>query len=924
MAKFDLITRANAEFVEQQYQLYQKDPALVDETWRAFFAGFEMAGGKSPAAAAAGGSGDFSNIAIYDLVHSFRELGHYVANLDPLGHNRPNHQLLELSNFNITAGDLDKNVGRGPFIGPTDGTLRDLMDKLVRTYCGTFGVEFMSIPDKAQRAWLEERMEPVLNAPPLDANQKKWIFQQLCLAQGFEDYCKLKYPTTKRFGLEGGDAFIALLNTIVEDGADLGVEEIVMGMAHRGRLNTLAHVLGKPYEVILSEFEGHPTVDDGEGSGDVKYHLGYSQDRITRSGKKIHLALAFNPSHLELVNPVVEGTVRAKQYRYSDNARNRVVPLLIHGDAAFTGQGIVLETLALSEMPYWRTGGTIHVILNNQIGFTTEPKQGRFTPYPTDVAKTIHAPIFHVNGDDPEACVWAARLAIAFRQQFHCDVFIDLWCYRKHGHNEVDEPSFTQPLMYKQIEKKIPPRDMYQQRLEHEGVLTPESAGEFKSAVKDKLDNALDIARGNRVRNPVAPLGGLWRGITRAPADLSQWGARTAISAERVRQVAEGITTLPADFTVHPKLRKMLDNRLAMGLGKMPIDWGTAEAFALGSLLLEGTAIRFVGQDAQRGTFSHRHACLHDYTNGKKFYPLANIHTDQAPLAIVNTMLSELAVLGFEYGFSIADPRNLLVWEAQFGDFVNGAQPIIDQFIVASESKWQKYSGLVLLLPHGYEGQGPEHSYAYLDRFLALCAENNIQVIQPTLPSQHFHALRRQMLRRFRKPLIALMPKSLLRSEAASSKLEEITQGQFQLVIDDPTVSDLSAITRVLLCTGKVYFTLSKAAADHGIRDTAIVRVEQLYPFPEQEIRDILVRYRKAAEVGWVQEEPQNRGAWSFMDQQMARLLPDRVLKYFGRDPAASPATGNYKQHTLEEKELLAAALNIGAHVPGAPAAVRA
>jgi 2-oxoglutarate dehydrogenase E1 component len=680
-------------------------------------------------------------------------------------------------------------------------------------------------------------------------------------------------------------------------------------MAHRGRLNVLSHVLNKPYETIFAEFY-EKGAKDMEGDGDVKYHLGYSNDR-TIGDKKMHLALSFNPSHLELVNPVVEGIVRAKQYYLRDDSRGRVVPLLIHGDAAFTGQGIVMETLGLSEMPYWRTGGTIHVIINNQIGFTTMPKQGRFTPYPTDIAKAIQAPVFHVNGDDPEACVHAARLAVAFRQQFHCDVMIDVWCYRRHGHNEVDEPAFTQPVMYREIDAHPRLRELYANRLISEGKITQAEFEEMKAGARQRFDKALERAQEDRPKQAITSFGGMWRGMTKAGAD---WSARTEISLDLIRKLGERGTAVPADFNVNPKIQKnVLDVRRQMAQGKLPVDWGCAEMFALGSLLLEGTPIRFVGQDAQRGTFSHRQACLHDVVNGRKHYPLQEMDpANQAPIAIVNTMLSELAVLGFEYGFSSADPRNLVVWEAQFGDFVNGAQPVIDQFIAAAESKWQKMCGLVLLLPHGYEGQGPEHSYAYLDRFLALCAENNIQVAQPSLPSQYFHLLRRQMKRTFRKPLILMMPKSLLRAKASS--LEEFTNRSFQVVLDDPASPNPQRVRRVLFCSGKVYFTLDEARKQHKLEDVALVRVEQFYPFPEKEIRSIFAKYRGATEIAWVQDEPENRGAWRFMDAKLRKILPEnRVLTYYGRDEAASPATGAHKMHEIEEQELLAHALELPA-----------
>ncbi len=921
MDQFDVISRANSEYLERLYQRFQADPRSVDEKWRAFFAGFEAGGLRQagegapgfapthrPGCAPRAGRASDHLIAVYDLVHTYRELGHVIANLDPLGHNRTSHPLLDLSNFNMTLDDLDRRVGAGPFLGRTDGTLRDLIEKLRATYCRTLGAEYMFISDKSQRDWLSQRMEPVYNQPSLSSDEAKWILQQLVCAQGFEEYLHTKYIGAKRFSLEGSESFILLLNTVIEEGASLGVDEFVVGMAHRGRLNTLAHVLGKPYEMILGEFEGY-VPDADEGDGDVKYHLGFSQDRISRGGRKVHLSLSFNPSHLELVNPVVEGIVRAKQTRLGDLQRSRVVPVLVHGDAAFTGQGVVFETLSLSEMPYWRTGGTIHVILNNQIGFTTMPKQGRFTPYPTDIAKSIQAPIFHVNGDDPEACAWAARLAIAFRQQFHSDVFIDLWCYRKYGHNEVDEPSFTQPLMYREIARRPSTRDVYQHRLEQDGKTTAEEVNRMKGELREKLDKALAVAREHRPTQKIKSLQGLWSGLTRAGAD---WGARTAVPAERIREVAEGITRVPQGFHVHPKLTKLLENRLQMGLGKMPIDWGAAEAFALGTLLLEGTPVRFVGEDVQRGTFTHRHAALHDYETGAKYFPLANLSPDQAPIILVNTMLSELAVLGFEYGFASADPNNLVVWEAQFGDFVNMAQPIIDQFIAAAESKWQRFCGLVMLLPHGYEGQGPEHSNAYIERFLSLCAENNMQICVPSLPSQHFHLLRRQMRRSFRKPLVLMMPKSLLRSEASSSRLEELTEGAFQLVMDDPSAPAREKVKRVLLCSGKVYFTLDAARRRHNVENVAIVRVEQLYPYPRKEIQSILARYHRAQEIAWVQEEPRNRGAWTFMDQRLRQILPDgKVLMYIGRDDAASPATGSYKLHQIEERTLVSQALDL-------------
>ncbi len=924
---FDYINQANADYIEQLYQRYQQDPRSLDAQWQAFFAGFE-AGLARPAndkAAAAIGetpppnSGDTAGLLtplaleVADLVHSYRELGHFVALLDPLGHHRPDHPLLDLKQFGLADKDLDQRVaGQTGFLGATDGTLRDLLEKLRKTYCSNIGIEYMSITNKTQRQWLQQRMEPVLNQPVFSDEDSRAILDELVRAQGFEEYLGVKFQTQKRFSLEGAEALIPLLNTLVNDGAALGVEELVFGMAHRGRLNVLAHVLQKPYEVILAEFAG-ATVNDNEGDGDVKYHLGYSSDRVTANGRKIHLSLSFNPSHLELVNPVVVGAVRAKQNYMGDHAlRVRVAPVLIHGDASFTGQGIVSETLNLSELPYYRTGGTIHIIVNNQVGFTTFPRQGRFTPYPTDVAKMIEAPIFHVNGDDPEACVHAARLAMAFRQEFHQDVLIDLWCYRRHGHNEVDEPSFTQPLMYKEISAHLRPRELYAAHLESQGKLHPGELDELKAELRQRLDQA-QADTTSPAKPPFRAFGGAWSGLQRAGND---WSAKTSVTAEQLRTIGEQANRFPENFTPHPKIAALYARRCEMAAGRAPIDWGGAEMLSLGSLVLEGTPIRFVGQDTQRGTFSHRHAALRDYENGNKFVPLANLSDKQAPIIVVNTMLSELAVLAYEYGFSSADPRNLVLWEAQFGDFVNEAQPVIDQFIAAAESKWKKYSGLVLLLPHGYEGQGPEHSNAYLERFLSLCAEDNMQVVYPSLPSQYFHVLRRQIHRNFRKPLILMMPKALLRSSeeqfpGAASRLVELTEGTFQNVIDDPMTPAPGRVRRLLLCAGKVYFTLNKARLQEKLDDVAIVRIEQLYPFPQKELQQVLARYQ-AQEICWVQEESRNRGAWSFFLQRLTPLLPETaVLTYCGRDEAASPATGSYKLHEIEEQELVGAALEL-------------
>jgi 2-oxoglutarate dehydrogenase E1 component len=908
MRPLDFFQQANAEYLERLHEEYLRDPDSVDPQWAIFFAGFE-AGSAEPQAPRPAPQDETSRelaTGVQDLVHSYRELGHFMARLDPLGNGRSQHPLLELDQFGLSEDDLDRHVGSGTFLGPTDGTLRNLIEQLQATYCGTIGVEYMTIADKHQREWLQQRMEPILNQPEYSDEQALEILTHLITAETFETFLHTKYLGQKRFSVEGAEALIPLLETVIEQAAVLGVDEIVMGMPHRGRLNVLANVLRKPYEIILSEFEGTVPWQTSEGDGDVKYHLGYSNDR-TIDGKPIHCSLGFNPSHLELVDPVIQGIVRAKQQRKRDENHSHVVPILIHGEAAFTGQGIVPETLNLSELRSYRTGGTIHIIINNQVGFTATKEQTRFTPYPTDVARMIQAPIFHVNGDDPEAVVHAASLAIAFRQQFKVDVMIDLWCYRRRGHNESDDPTYTQPKMYEQIGGHPTVVQLYTQQLLEEGKLQPDEAESAASVVRQRLKDAQELAKQRRPHQKIQSLGGLWKGLQRAGND---WSADTAIDADVMAKVTERYLNPPERFAMHAKLQRQFKQREEMTKGEKSVDWGCAEMWAIGSLLLEGTPVRLVGQDSERGTFSHRHAVLHDVETGERYIPLEHLAKDQAPFTIINTMLSELAVLGFEYGFSSADPHTLVIWEAQFGDFVNGAQPIIDQFIVSAESKWQKMSGLVLLLPHGYEGQGPEHSSARLERFLQLCGDENIQVCYPTQSAQYFHLLRRQMHRNFRKPLIVMSPKSLLREPRAGSSLADFTEGSFRLVIDDPQQPDSRRVRRLLLCSGRVYFPLEHARGKREIDSVAIARVEQLYPFPAEEIAALLRRYRAIEELCWVQEEPKNMGAWSYIEPRLRSLLPEGVeLKYAGRDEAASPATGLHHLHEMEEQALLDEAL---------------
>jgi 2-oxoglutarate dehydrogenase E1 component len=897
MWPMDEIARANPEYVEALYQEYLRDPASVDERWAMVFAGYDLAqrGGARPGPA------------IADLVHSYRELGHLVADLDPLGGSPREHPLLRLSELGFAERDLDRAVDWAPFKGGRHGPLRDLVAALSQTYAGSLGVEYLAVADKTRRAWLQERMEATRNRPELTLEQRRAILERLVAAEMFEQFAQVRFTGQKRYSLEGGEALIPLLDTLVEETARLEAAEMVLGMAHRGRLNVLAHVLDKPYEMLFAEFGGAHLPDDVSGDGDVKYHLGRSTDRRLPDGRVIHLSLTPNPSHLEAVDPVVEGIVRAKQAYREDAARRRVVPVLLHGDAAFMGQGIVYETLALGPLPSFTTGGTVHVIVNNQIGFTTAPEDYLFTPYPSDPAHVVRAPVFHVNADDPEAVVQAARLAAGYRQTFGSDVVIDFVCYRRHGHNELDDPVLTQPVMYEQIRNHPTVVERYTKRLVEAGVVDEAQVAAMRTRTRAALDAALQAARREQPAQRVDAFGGVWRGLGWAGED---WGADTRVPADRLQAVGEALARVPEGFTPNPRVRKLLEerrDRVARGAG---LDWGTAEALAYGSLLLEGTPVRVSGQDVVRGTFSHRHAAVFDATSGRAWVPLNHLAERQAALEVVNSPLSEEAVLGFEYGMSSGDPRRLVVWEAQFGDFVNGAQVIIDQFIASAESKWQRMSGLVMLLPHGYEGQGPEHSSARLERFLQLTAERNIQVIVPTTPAQIFHALRRQMRRPFRKPLVVMSPKSLLRHPEAVSALGDLADGGFRLVLDDARASTPEAVRRVVLCAGKIFYALDAARREGSRADVALVRVEQLYPFPTAELREALARYPAAREVFWVQEEPANQGAWWFVLPLISPLLrPDTTFSYVGRSEAASPATGNHDVHEAEERAILEQAL---------------
>jgi 2-oxoglutarate dehydrogenase E1 component len=907
----DAVNAGNVDFIEQQYAAYQRDPQSVDPQWAYFFAGFDL-GGKAPAApgqAAETQQSPGKLLQIGDLVHSYREMGHLIANLDPLGHNMTHHPLLELSEFNIEESDLGRVVSAEGFRGGIRATVSEIISQLKQSYCGTFAVEFMDIRDSEQRAWLIEKMEPPLNKPALNDADRQFILERLIAAEEFEQYLQRKFPTVKRFSNEGGDALISLIDFLIERGAALAVDEVVIGMAHRGRLNVLAHILKKPYEMIMSEVIGRPTIKTG-GDGDVKYHLGYATEHITRAGQRVHLSLAHNPSHLELINPIIEGMVRAKQNRKNDPNREGTIPLLMHGDASFTGQGIVAETLFLSELEAYRTGGTIHVIINNQVGFTTNPSEGRFTRYPTDIAKAIQSPVFHVNDDDPEAVVHAARLAMEFRQHFKSDVIIDLVCYRRRGHNETDDASVTQPVMAREIADHPTVRQIYAQRLLEAGVVDQKEHDRLTQEIRGKLDRALEYAQTFKPSDSPPPVHGPWASFTKLPQG-NQWGARTGVEKETLKSIARAATEVPAGFHVHKTVARMMENRLKAVTEEKGIDWGGGEMLAIGSLLNEGTWVRLTGQDVSRGTFSHRNAVWFDNQTGRPYVPLAHAFRDRSRFVVVNSMLSEFAVIGFEYGFASADPHALIMWEAQFGDFVNMAQPIIDQFISSGESKWAKYCGLVMFLPHGYEGQGPEHSHGRLERFLQLCAEDNLQVCYPSTPAQLFHMLRRQVHRRYRRPLIVMSPKSMLRHPLCVSALGEFeSDAGFQDWLDEIDPLDKSKIRRVLLCSGKIYYELLEERRKQKVTDVAIIRLEQIYPFNAERLTEISRAYPKDVEMAWVQEEPRNNGVYPFIGAKLHyHWIGMRKLFYIGRKPSASPAAGSHEQHVREQRDIISRAL---------------
>jgi len=930
------IAGGNAEYVEALYESYLQDPNGVSPEWRDYFdklplvqsdAGtlhdlphsvlrerfariskMRVRTDSTVANDAHATDYERKQVRVVQLISAYRQRGHQQASLDPLAlASRPAVPDLDLAFHELSEADLDTTFQVGTlYFGRSEATLSQIRDDLQRTYCGTVGAEFMHIVNTEERHWIMSRMEAVRSAPEFTREQRLNILRQINGAEGLERSLGSKYPGTKRFGLEGGESLIPMLSEAIQRVGGYGAKEICIGMAHRGRLNVLVNILGKNPIELFDEFEGRVAYI---GSGDVKYHQGFSSNMMTPGGE-VHLALAFNPSHLEIVSPVVEGSVRARQDRRQDPIGNTVVPIVIHGDASFAGQGVVMETFQMSQTRAYRTGGTLHIVLNNQIGFTTsEPADARSTEYCTDIAKMVQAPIFHVNGDDPEAVVFVTQLAVDFRNQFQKDVVIDLVCYRRRGHNEADEPSVTQPRMYDSIKSHPTTRDLYARHLIREQLLSEQEDAEWVEHYRQALEQNQPLVS-SLVSEPNKELFVDWSPYLNHRWDVA---ADTRVPMSELKALSERMGDVPSGFNVHRVVRKLLDDRLKMGAGAQEVNWGFAEIMAYASLLQAGYPVRLTGQDVGRGTFSHRHVVLHNQKEEGTWIPLQSVSHEQAPFQIFDSLLSEEAVLAFEYGYATTAPGGLVIWEAQFGDFANGAQVVIDQFISSGENKWNRLCGLTMLLPHGYEGQGPEHSSARLERFLQLCAEDNIQVCIPTTPAQVFHMLRRQAIRPLRSPLIVMTPKSLLRHKEAISQLEELAEGAFQTVIDETDDLDPSAVKRVVFCSGKVFYDLRAVRRERDIADIAIVRIEQMYPFPRLDLLEVLARYPNVEDAVWLQEEPKNQGAWYAMQSRMASVVQrhkvDVFLRYVGREPSASAAAGYSALHLRQQEKFIDEAL---------------
>ena len=924
----------NAAYIEELYETYLHEPNSVPEEWSSFFDSlprtngsvtpdishatiiqhFELLGRRQARPTPAPGSGGIhleherKQVKVVQLISSYRFRGHQKASLDPLGLMvREDVPDLNLHFHGLTDADLDTTFQTSPlYMGKPEATLREIVETLEETYCGHLGPEFMHITSFAEKQWLAQRFESVRSKPTYGDEARIDVLSRLTAAEGLEKHLDSKYPGTKRFGLEGGESLIPLLDCLVRRSGEYGCKEIVMAMAHRGRLNVLVNILGKNPAEMFEEFEGKRLVNT---SGDVKYHQGFSSNVMTPGGE-VHMALGFNPSHLEISCPVVIGSGRARQDRRDDASGEKVVPILMHGDAAFAGQGVVMETFQLSQTRAYKTGGTIHIVINNQVGFTTSRQDdARSTEYCTDIAKMVQAPILHVNGDNPDAVMFAAMLAMDYRYEFGKDVVIDLVCYRRRGHNETDEPSSTQPLMYDIIRKHSTTRTLYAQKLVAEGVVEQDQANEMANEYRASLDNG-DFVVHNLVRQPDTTLFVNWE-----PYLGHDWRtpSSTGLDIKQLQEVAAKITSIPDGIQVQRQVAKIYDDRRKMAGGALPLNWGMAELLAYGTLLDEGYPIRITGQDVRRGTFSHRHAVVFNQKDGEAYLPMAHLADDQPRFDIYDSVLSEEAVLAFEYGYATTAPKGLIIWEAQFGDFANGAQVVIDQFIASGEHKWQRLSGLTMMLPHGFEGQGPEHSSARLERFLQLCAEHNMQVVIPTTPAQIFHLLRRQAIRPMRRPLVIMSPKWILRHKLATSSLEELANGEFHNVIDDQL--EPAEVRRVVLCSGKVYYHLLEERQERGIDDIALIRLEQLYPFPDDELEDILRPYSNIEDIIWCQEEPMNQGAWYSSQHHMRHVIqhlkPELHLSFVGRESSAAPASGYMSVHLEEQKQFINQALTI-------------
>ena len=916
------LSGGNAPFVEHYYELFLVDPGAVPESWRDYFESFsdplvaevarapieaELRQAQHRAAADVPPDLLEKQVSVNLLVEAYRLRGHLLADLDPLSQIRRGRPAeLDPATYGLGGADMETRFATAGVKGRPVMRLKNIVEHLEMVYGGTIGAELAHITSAEERQWLQERFESAVADPDMSAEDRRNILFKLTAAEGIERYLHTRYVGQKRFSLEGGDSLIPLVYNLIQRGGQAGLEEVVIGMAHRGRINLLVNIMGKSPRELFSEFEGAYDPNLRTGSGDVKYHLGFSSDMRTPGGD-LHLALAFNPSHLEIVNPVVEGSVKARQQRRRDDLGLMVMPVLIHGDAAFAGQGVVMETLQMSQARGFVTGGTVHVVCNNQIGFTiSDPADARSTLYCSDVAKMIEAPIFHVNADDPEAVVLVTRLAADYRMRFRKDVVIDLVCYRRHGHNEADEPAATQPAMYKIIRSHPTVRRLYAEQLVSQGVVSEEEVKAMVDGYRQGLDEGRVVST-----STIGMVGNKftvdWTKYSNVDWDEE---VATALSTKRVAELSDAITRVPDEVKLHPRVARIMSDRKRMAGGDMAMDWGFAETMAYASLLTEGYPIRLTGQDSGRGTFFHRHAVLHDQNGGDPYLPLRNLHDDQAGFLVTDSLLSEEAVLGFEYGFATTDPETLVIWEGQFGDFVNGAQVVIDQFISSGETKWGRYCGLSLFLPHGYEGQGPEHSSARLERFLQLCAENNMQVVVPSTPAQMFHMIRRQMCRDFRVPLIVMTPKSLLRHKLSVSGLEELSSGGFRSVIPEVDELEPDGVRRLVFCSGKVFYDLLETRREKALSDVAIIRIEQLYPFPIEEYAGVIAHYPSAQEIVWCQEEPQNQGAWYQIRHRLQEPLSDRQSIYYaGRMGAAAPAAGYYQLHVSQQQGLVNAAL---------------